>query len=242
MANFKKKAKIFAKNTKECFIHSLIPAFMYLAMSGVLLVILQKNTDGEGNTSATATWVASIICGLIAVAYNAVMAWACGGTHFEQLISGNMKRRSAEEFGCEYAISSYKSEKEYRPWKGFVTGCFTALPVLIGGLIFGAYQERLIAQTTSRAASVVLLIFYFLAGWAVLPFERLNAPYYGLSAILAVIPVIATGVFYIAGAYRKRSNIMKKQALADRRSAEQEAKPKKINYGGLPGTKPKKKK
>ena len=43
------------------------------------------------------------------------------------------------------------------------------------------------------------------------------------------------------GAYSKRAKVAKEQALADRKSAEQMAKPKKINYGGLPGTKPNKK-
>lgn len=242
MSGFKKKMKVFWRTVRECFVHSLVPAFMYLAMSGLLLVILQRHADDNGNVSRSTIFSASIICGLIGVAYNALMAWGCGGTHFEHLVSGNMKRRSAEELGSDLTITGYKSEKEYRPWKGFAMGAFTALPVLIGGLIFGKYQPQILAETTSRGAAVLLLIFDLLAGWAIIPFQYLKASHYALSALFALIPVAISGAFYIIGAYSRRASIAKKQALADRKSAEQAAKPKKINYGGLPGTKPNKKK
>ncbi|MDD6994618.1 MAG: hypothetical protein SPH68_03645 [Candidatus Borkfalkiaceae bacterium] len=242
MNGFKKKAGAFFRTLRECFVHSLVPLFMYLAMSGMLLVVIGRKADEAGNVAQGTVLTASIICGLIAVAYNAVMAWGCGGTHFEQLVSGNMKRRSAAELGSDLTITGYKAHKEYRPWKGFVIGLFIAWPVLVAGLLLGNYQAEILAQTTPKAAGVLIVIFTFLAGWATMPFRYLNAPHWGVSATLALIPVIVSGVFYIVGAYSRRASVAKKQALADRKSAEQAQKPKKINYGGLPGTKPKKKK
>lgn len=241
MKSFKKNAGKVWRTVRECLVHSLVPLFMYLAMSGMLLVVLQRHTDEDGNVTRTAVLTASIICGIIAVAYNALMSWGCGGSHFEQLVSGNMKRRSAEELGSDLTITGYKAHKEYRPWKGFLMGFFVCLPVVIGGLLFGKYQANIEAGTTGKGAAVLLLIFEFLAGWAVMPFQYLHASNYYLSVLFALIPLIVSGVFYIVGAYSRRASVAKKQALADRKSAEQTAKPKKINYGGLPGTKPNKK-
>lgn len=241
MNSFKKNAGKVWRTVRECLVHSLVPMFMYLAMSGMLLVVLQRHTDEDGNVTRTAVLTASIICGIIAVAYNALMSWGCGGSHFEQLVSGNMKRRSAEELGSDLTITGYKAHKEYRPWKGFLMGFFVCLPVVIGGLLFGKYQANIEAGTTGKGAAILLLIFEFLAGWAVMPFQYLHASNYYLSVLFALIPLIVSGVFYIVGAYSRRASVAKKQALADRKSAEQTAKPKKINYGGLPGTKPNKK-
>ena len=242
MNSFKKNAGKVWRTVRECLVHSLVPMVMYLAMSGMLLVVLQRHTDEDGNVTRTAVLTASIICGIIAVAYNALMSWGCGGSHFEQLVSGNMKRRSAEELGSDLTITGYKAHKEYRPWKGFLMGFFVCLPVVIGGLLFGKYQANIEAGTTGKGAAVLLLIFEFLAGWAVMPFQYLHASNYYLSILFALIPLIVSGAFYIVGAYSRRASVAKKQALADRKSAEQTAKPKKINYGGLPGTKPNKKK
>lgn len=232
----------FWRVVKECFLHSLMPAFMYVAMSGLLLIILQRHADDNGNVARNTVIVSSIICGALGVIYNGLMAWACGGTHFEQLVSGNMKRRSAEELGSDLTIRSYKSEKEYRPWKGFAMGAFTALPILIGGLLFGAHQAEIDAGKTTQGVAIFLLIFDFLAGWAIIPFQYLKSSNLYISILFVLVPIIISGAFYIVGAYSRRASIAKKQALADRKSAEQEAKPKKINYGGLPGTKPNKKK
>lgn len=242
MNHFKKNAGKVWRTVRECLVHSLVPLFMYLAMSGMLLVVLGKNADKAGNVARSTVLTASIICGIIAVAYNALMSWGCGGSHFEQLVSGNMKRRSAEELGNDLTITGYKAHKEYRPWKGFLMGFFVCLPVIIGGLLFGKYQSAIESATTGKGAAIVLLIFEFLAGWALMPFQYLKASNYYLSILFALIPLMISGVFYIVGAYSRRASVAKKQALADRKSAEAAAKPKKINYGGLPGTKPNKKK
>jgi hypothetical protein len=59
--------------------------------------------------------------------------------------------------------------------------------------------------------------------------------------LFAIIPVISAGGCYIWGAYARRDKRLREEALqvADKRNTQQ--KEKKVNYGGLPGTKPKKK-
>ena len=47
---------------------------------------------------------------------------------------------------------------------------------------------------------------------------------------------------YIVGAYGKRKKRLREQEIADKEAAREANKEKKINYGGLPGTKPKKRK
>lgn len=236
-----KKKNAFWANVKECLGHSVVPMLMYLAMSGVLLIVVLRKADENGNVSTTLLLTMAVICGVLAAAYNALMAWACGGTHYEQLVSGNMKRKAAYESGYELNISTYKAQKEYRPWKGFLIGFFIGLPTLLGGIFFGSMQGKIQSQTTAQYEAIFLLVFEFLAGWATLPFQYTNAAHYGLSAIFCLLPIAVTGVFYIVGAYAKRAKAVKKQMMADRAAAEAAAKPKKVNYGGLPGTKPKKK-
>ena len=59
---------------------------------------------------------------------------------------------------------------------------------------------------------------------------------------VALLPILVSGGLYIAGAYGRRNKTIRQQEIAARAAAEEANKPKKINYGGLPGTKPKKKK
>ena len=66
--------------------------------------------------------------------------------------------------------------------------------------------------------------------------------YSTISLPFALLPIIVTGVMYIVGAYGKRNKTIRAQELADKAAAVEQAKVKKINYGGLPGTKPRKRK
>ena len=65
---------------------------------------------------------------------------------------------------------------------------------------------------------------------------------YFISCLFALIPIAVSGVFYIVGAYSRRNKRLREQMIAQHAAEAEENKVKKINYGGLPGTKPKKRK
>lgn len=215
-----------------------LPAtFMYFC-AGTILTLLVFRKKEVTWSSTNITWTA--VCILAAAAYNALISWAQGGTHYEMLVSGNVKRSTAEMYGAEYKISSHKIAKEYRVWKGFVIGGISALFPLITGFCFGL-------SFTPAAEKLNLggLIGFLLSGWSVLPVYCMNqggaAISYFVTMLFALIPIAVSGGFYIAGAYARRNKAIRQQILADKAAEAEANKVKKINYGALPGTKPKKK-
>ena len=209
-----------------------------------LLTMNASKTDlGEINLKWDNTkllW--TIVCIIVACAYEGFLAFIYGGNQFEMLASGNFKRAT----DGEYRISVYKESKEYRPWKGFVIGAFVSIYSIIIGIYFGCNQSAIAAQALTQGGSIVALLGLFISGWSVLPFFFLNnsgvTVSYFYSCLLALLPIVIAGVFYIAGAYYRRNKTIREQKIADESRRAQEEKPKKINYGGLPGTKPKKRK
>ncbi len=226
------------------FFKGSIPAGLLYIFAGSALVMLTMKDDNLAWDSSKLTWV--IVCALVAYAYNALVSYAQGGQAYEMLVSGNMKRVSAERFGDEYKISSHKEVKEFRYWKGFAIGGMIALWTVITTLVFGFNQTAIDNTATSKGLAVFVLITFFTSGWAILPIYYLNASGAGISYFLALIfallQIIVSGAMYIAGAYGKRSKTLREQLIADKAAAAEAQKVKKVNYGGLPGTKPKKRK
>ena len=241
MSNFKTKWKVFWRLVGECFFRSLTPAAMYFVASVVLMLIQAKVKA----VSTTVVW--ACVCGICALAYNGLLMWVCGGSHYEMLVSGNMKRRSAMQMGSELNITSYKYQKEYRPWKGFAIGAFASLLLVVGAIVFGCNQDFIgKGEETSTALAVVTIVFDLFAGWALIPFQVANIAgiyvSYFIACALAILPIGVSGGLYIAGAYGRRNKTLRAQEIAARAAEEERNKPKKINYDGLPGTKPKKRK
>ncbi|MBE7077292.1 MAG: hypothetical protein E7377_01155 [Clostridiales bacterium] len=243
MASIKMKLKKFGRYTWELFKTSIPTSFMYFCAGTILMMLLLREEKPVWDGKDLA-W--TIVCIVGACAYNALMAWASGGQEYEMLVSGNMKRMSQEQFEGGYKISSHKEAKEYRVWKGFVIGCMTAIFPLLFSLLFGCFQTRIDAGQTKGFLAVIMLLGFLLSGWTVLPFYVLNlggASYsYFLGCILALLPIIVTGGVYIGGAYGRRAKRLREQLIAQKAQEAEEQKTKKINYGGLPGTKPKKRK
>ena len=79
-----------------------------------------------------------------------------------------------------------------------------------------------------------------------MPFYAMNqtgtSVSYFITCVFAVVPVVVSGVFYIIGAYARRRKTIRQQEIADKAAQAAAQKEKKIIYGGLPGTKPKKRK
>ena len=213
MSGFKTKWKVFWRIVRECFLRSLTPGLMYFVASLVMLTVYSKGMS----LAAQMAW--AVVCGVVAIAYNGLLMWVCGGTHYEMLVSGNMKRRSAMQTGGELNISSYKFEKEYRPWKGFAIGGFVAVLAVIGSIAFGCNQEALVAFAKdseaglSRGLAFLSLVFYLFAGWVLLPLLELNATGTAVSffvgCAVALLPILVSGGMYIAGAYGRRNKTVR---------------------------------
>ena len=246
MSNFKTKWKVFWRIVGECFMRSLTPSVMFF-VAGLVLLMLQSKNFG---LSAQMAWAA--LCAVVALAYNGFLMWICGGNHYEMLVSGNLKRRSAMQSGSELIMASYKFQKEYRPWKGFAIGAFVSLLLIVGSIVLGCNQTAIVEAATNEEVTLttglaaVSLIFYCLAGWVLLPILELNiagtAVSFFVGCAFALLPVCVSGGFYIGGAYGRRNKTVRQQEIAARAAEEEANRPKKINYGGLPGTKPKKRK
>ena len=245
MATFKKKLKFVCGYTWALFKASVLPSIMYFCASAILMMLVIKGEKIDW-TSTDITW--TVVCILGGAAYNALAAWANGGSHYEMLVSGNVKRSTYDAYGNAYKISSHKIAKEYRVWKGFVVGAFTAITPLVFGIIMGANQTAIDSGEPGKTFAVVLLLAFFFSGWSILPFYCMNqagiAVSYYYSLFLALIPILVSGCVYIAGAYARRNKAIRQQHLAElaAKAEEEKKKNKKINYGGLPGTKPKKRK
>lgn len=246
MSEFKTKWKVFWRIVGECFLRSLTPSAMFLT-AGLVLLLLQSKNFG---VSAQMAW--AVLCAIVALAYDGLLMWMCGGNHYEMLVSGNLKRRSAMQLGGELNMASYKFQKEYRPWKGFIIGAFVSLLLIVCSIVLGCNQTAIVEAATVKEASlstglaVTSLISYLLAGWVLLPILELNIAgttvSFFVGCAFALLPIVVSGVFYIAGAYGRRNKTVRQQEIAARAAEAEANKPKKINYGGLPGTKPKKRK
>ncbi|MBQ8427918.1 MAG: hypothetical protein IJX18_01540 [Clostridia bacterium] len=251
MSNFKKRLKTVWTWIWECLKRSFISFIMYITLSFVLFMFTnQDQTWADGMTTSRLWWCIGVV--VAAVAYNAFTAFVEGGNGYDMLVAGNMKRMTSKEGMLK--MSSHKVHKEYRAWKGFAIGGLVCLITVITGLIWGANQQAidqvlLTDQDTavSMVVRVLLFIGMFAWGWATLPFIFINAggtyvSYY-LIMLFGLLPVVISGIFYIVGAYARRRKKLNLQE-AEARAAEEAEKVKsqKINYGGLPGTKPNKKK
>ena len=242
MGKVKNKLKYIGRYVWEMFKASLPGTFMYLCAGGIMLLLILFKAENEQEVAwTTANKVWSIVCFVAALAYNAIICFAHGGSHYEMLVSGNIKRATTDIYGNEYKISSHKESKEYRVWKGFIFGAIPAILTIVIGLIFGFTQPAV-----DDKLSISTLVCFILSGWSVIPFYAMNQTgtyvSYFVSCALAVLPIIFSGVFYIIGAYARRRKTIRQQELADKAAQAEAQKEKKINYGGLPGTKPKKRK
>lgn len=254
MAKNNEKVKSFFKYTWTLVKTGIPSAFMYFCASMVLMMICMK---GEAITwdSKKLTWTA--VMAVAAGAYNAIIMWANGGSHYEMLVSGNIKRTAADAYGNAYKMSSHQIAKEYRDWKGFVIGAIIGALTFVAGIIFAINQDKIDGGLNGGALGATVVILLFLCGWALLPFYCYNAHQitmakelgtvavtasYAWACLFALLPVLVSGGFYIWGAYARRNKAVREQMLADRAAQAEAQREKKINYGGLPGTKPKKRK
>ncbi len=255
MANVKNKLKGIGRQFWELFKGGITGALMY-ACAGAILAILTLKTNEIRWDGGKIAW--TVVCIFLATAYAGFMAYAHGSAAYDMLVTGNLKRISVAGATEGYKMSGHIYAKEYRAWKGFGMAAFMTVIPLVCGIIFGAKQDTVdytlarIVAGEDEGLGVGMFIALLIAGWSLLPFFISNAQTvaaggvgisYYYSCFFALLPLLVAGGMYIVGAYAKRAKTLRQQQIADR--AEREAKEnreKKINYGGLPGTKPKKRK
>ena len=105
----------FWKNVWETLKSSFIALLMYFGVSSIVFMSTFQGELKAGMTGERAAWIfGGIAVGLI---YHGFTMFAMGGQGYEMLVSGNMKRRSAEALGTSMKISSHKEEKEFRYWR-----------------------------------------------------------------------------------------------------------------------------
>ena len=245
MANFKRKFKFYAGYVWQLIKDALPSGIMYICAGSILMMAALKVSEGSITFKSSAVvWM--VISITAAVAYNALMMWANGGQQYEMLVTGNVRRQSEQMYGEGYKISKYKEAKEYRIWKGFVVGGLIAVFSIVVGIVWGVKQTQIDARLVKGKIGVGELLGIMLSGWSVLPVYYANATgshiSYFVTTLFALIPIAVTATFYIGGAYGRRNKRLREQRIADAAAKVAESKAKKINYGGLPGTKPKKKK
>ncbi len=241
MAKVKVALKSAGRQVWEAFKSSFPAGLMYLC-AGTVFWMLTMDEENLGWNNKALIWL--IVCVGVAAVYNAFISYAQGGQGYEMLVSGNLKRSSAEKYGNGYKISTHKEYKEFRYWRGFLMGSVIGILPVITGIVFAINQEAIDASEMGRGLAIFVLISFFMSGWSVLPFYYLNASgvqvSYLLGCLFGLIPIAITGIFYIVGAYGKRNKNVRKQKIAEQVAQEEANREKKINYGGLPGTKPKK--
>ncbi len=244
MAKFKEKFKFYAGYVWQLIKDALPAAIMYVCAGSILMMaaIKVKGTDVRFKDSAM-VW--SVICLLAAAGYNALISWASGGQQYEMLVSGNVRRRTEQMYGEGYKISKHKVAKEYRVWKGFVVGGLMSVFSIIVAIVWGVRSADINARVVEGKIALTETAGLLLSGWSVMPIYYANSTGSNISYFVclafSLIPIAVTVAFYIGGAYARRNKRLREQQIADK-AAEKSAQPKKINYGGLPGTKPKKKK
>lgn len=245
MANFKKKFKFYLGYAWQLFKDALPSWIMYICAGSILMMISIKVKENQIIfKNGIVVW--AVICTLGAAAYNGLLMWANGGQQYEMLAAGNVRRNSQQLYGEEYKISKHKEVKEYRLWKGFVVGGILAMLPIIVAIVWGVKQPQIDARLAQGKIAPTELFGIMLSGWSVVPVYYANATgsniSYFVTMAFALIPIAVTAAFYIGGAYARRNKNIRRQMIADKAAEDAANKTKKINYGGLPGTKPKKRK
>ncbi|MBO5736255.1 MAG: hypothetical protein J6S04_00465, partial [Clostridia bacterium] len=192
----KKSMKKFWVYVWEMVKLSLPASFMY-ACAGTILLMLTVKGETLTWTSKEVAW--AVVCIMGGAVYNALIAWANGGSQYEMLVSGNVKRISAAQFEGGYKMSSHKEAKEYRVWKGFTFGAITGLATIVFGILFGCFQGKIDTQDVKGGVAVLMLLAFFISGWSVIPLYLMNATgvpiSYFVSCVFALIPIAVSGAF-----------------------------------------------
>lgn len=201
---------------RECIRRIVTTGIMYLFMS-TLLLAAQTLED------ITIKWI--IYGGVLAICiyFNIKLMMAAGELHYKSFFSGEVRRSSnlSVKEGRDY-----KPYQEYRPYKGFLSGFYMALPVAVLIVIAAATAGEVTAEDEVGTSAIVQAILDMLAGWAIIPFQVLRTTYHldvslYWALFLCLIPIAVSGMAYIFGARKEKKE---RERMDERR--------KKVNQAG----------
>lgn len=188
---------LFWRIQKVCLRRGVTPFLMYLFMSLLLLACQAFNTQSDTPIEI----VLGVFCIICGIAFNAHLCYNYGIDHYDYYLTGCLHRKNAL-FGIESG-GDHHIEREYRPYKGFLIGLYSSIPVIIFGIVAGACQ--------ANASSITGIAFYALvmfAAWAIIPLSWINNAGGSVSlywsVFMCIIPIVVSGVFYIIGAMREK--------------------------------------
>ena len=185
------KGKVFWRTQAECLRRTLSSAVMYVFMSIIMLVIQMIPLFLVRVLLGTA-------CMIFAMLANAHLCFGNGKRHYDNYLSGELHRSNIAH-GIDTG-AQIRVEREYRPWKGFYIGFLISIPVIVLGALAGHFLQTE-GSILGQAAGVFLI---FLCGWAIIPMGWFASNFYW-SILMAIIPILISGISYIIGArYEKR--------------------------------------
>ena len=185
------KFRLFLRVQKECLRRSVTPYVMYLMMSLLLLAC-------QAIPNVPLRLILSVLCILAGMAYNTHLCYTYGKMHYDAYLTGAIHRQNAL-FGIQSG-GDHREEREFRPYKGFLIGFYTAMPALIFGILSGCFPN---------AAGTLLTLFVMFAGWAIIPVSwmkelaHLNISNFVSIAFIA-IPILVSGFAYLWGAMKEK--------------------------------------
>ena len=205
--------RVFWRVQKECALRAVTPFMMYLFMSLIALAVQAISPDST-------VWyevVLGALCIVAGAAFNANLIFARGKMHFDAYLTGRLYEKN-KLFGIESG-GDRRPEREYRPWKGFLIGFYVGLPVLFLGM-FAAIPA------TWSGGEVAMVMF---AGWAIFPVQWIRAYLFpgqsdwayppvsgGYAMLMALLPILVSGIFYIVGATVQRREKEREAQRAER--------------------------
>ena len=189
------KWQLFWRIQRESWRRMVTPSLMYFFMSLIML-----SCQAISNL-----WLRSLIgvaCIGMGAFFNGHLCYNCGALHYGELVSGTIFRRN-EALGIATGIS-HRVEREYSPWKGFYIGFLIGVPVILLGVLAGAFM----GTEGGNWAAVAFMMF---DGWAIAPvtwirdFMGLETLSYYWSILMIILPILVSGIFYIYGAVKEKS-------------------------------------
>lgn len=205
------KWQLFWRIQRESWRRMVTPSLMYFFMSLIML-----------SCQAIENMWIQILLGIVCIAggafFNGHLCHSYGELHYGEYITGVISRRN-ETFGIATG-TSHRVEREYSPWKGFYIGVLIGVPVILLGVLAGAFM----GTEGGSWAAIALTMF---DGWAIIPITWIrnyipgmeNTSFYW-SILMIALPILLSGIFYILGA---RSDKRKREAEVERNARIEEA-------------------